>query len=217
MRRQIVRAQAFEPGVFVGREDGVIAARGGAHFLALEHHLVFGGHPGAALRGQGLRDARIAVERRGFDIAVGINGRDAECLRQTRDFVGRDRMAHDERAAVRAQLRIEFGQRGMDEGHTPVGGVGERLGRIPQRIEDAAVEHEHAIHARMAGAGGGQGGIVGKPQVAAKPHQGAGHGGNVDSDRGCSGPIMPCRRAAADSGSIRAGVNACTPLQSNPA
>ena len=65
--------------------------------------------------------------------------------------------------AFGAQGSIEFGQTVQEEGHTAI------LAR--QRIQDAAVEHEKAMHLAALLQGRGQGGVVVQAQVTSQPDQ----------------------------------------------
>ncbi len=76
-------------------------------------------------------------------------------------------MAHDQGATHGAKRRVDFLDGAQDELDAPVA--------TRQRIEDGAVEDEHAVHPAVRIQGVVQGGVVLHAQVAAKPDEGNGH------------------------------------------
>jgi hypothetical protein len=102
-----------------------------------------------------------------FVIPIGIHGGGAEFAGQARDFFARIAVAHDQGATHGAKRRVDFLDGAQDELDAPVA--------TRQRIEDGAVEDEHAVHPAVRIQGVVQGGVVLHAQVAAKPDEGNGH------------------------------------------
>ena len=77
------------------------------------------------------------------------------------------RVAYDHAAAMAAQFGVELGQALVDKRHPPVGHRAFAL----QRVEDVAVENEHAMDAARQAKRFVQRRLVEAAQVAPEPHQ----------------------------------------------
>ncbi len=174
IRRALEGVEPVQPGALVGREHAVGLALAGQHLVAFEQHLVLVVAEGDALGAQGLGHVPVAGDGLGLVVAVGQHLAHAQAARELHDAFARRAMAHDQPAAGRAAARGELAQAlvqrlraGMDERHAPVAAAG-------QRIQDAGVEDEGAVHPLVAAQRVVQGGVVVAAQVAPHPHQGAG-------------------------------------------
>jgi len=108
---------------------------------------------------------RIARQRLWLVVMVAEHGLHAELSGQPRDLVHRAAVAHDERAAMPAQVLVQHLQSAEDELDAPVG--------ARQWVQDVAVQHKGAEHLVGVGQRAAQGSLVIDAQVAAEPDEGA--------------------------------------------
>ena len=127
---------------------------------------------------------RIARQRLGLVVVVGEDRGRAQLLRQARNFLFGQALAHDQAgigvAGERAQLGIDAGQAFTNELDAPVG--------ARQRREDGVVEKKDAMHLRAAAQGMKKGGVVARAQVASQPDQ-------AHRSRKCHGSPLKSRNA----------------------
>ncbi|OIQ77797.1 hypothetical protein GALL_405110 [mine drainage metagenome] len=142
---------------------GMPAAQG----LRRHHDVVVDGVQRDAARGQRGVDCRVAAQRLRLVVSVGPHRVGAQPRGDLGHAVERPAVRDVQRAAERAQSRVELGQAGVDESHAAVGA---RAG-VEQRLQDVGVEHEQQGHARAAAQGVMQRGAVVQAQVAAQPDQ----------------------------------------------
>ena len=159
--------QFFQPGILVGSKDAVRGTASCKHVPTLEDDRILVVMDGRALRMQGGFDSRVARQGGRVVIVVEKHGTDPEFSCQSNDLVAGHAMPHDKPAAPGLQGALQFGDAGMNELDPPIGRVGER-------IQDVAVEYEHAGHLPGALERVIKRSVIEIPQVAAKPHQGAG-------------------------------------------
>ena len=112
----------LQPGIPVGREHAEGLAGLGQHLVALEDHLILEIFVADALRRELLRDLAVAHDRVRLVVTIGEHLVHAQLKGQTRHFVLRATMAHDEACAGATGLlrqgverSIEFGQTAMNE------------------------------------------------------------------------------------------------------
>ena len=177
IRLQVERRQRPQPRVLVRREHGKRLAGLRQHLVALEDHVVLARLERDAAVGEVVRDGGVAVARRRLVVVVRVDGVHAEVRRERADRVARGPWRTIS-APPRARERpVELDDGVVDELDAPV--VAPR-----QRIQDLAVEHEHAVDGARVLERGVQRRVIEVAQVAAEPDErafvadvGCGHGG----------------------------------------
>jgi hypothetical protein len=157
--------QLFKPCILIRREHRKRSALAGQHFVFFKDHVILERVRCAALLLKLQGHAFIARDGGRFEIVIEKNRVHAESFGQRGNRFVAARMLRDQRAAVLPERRVQLAHAVMDEVHTPV------LAR--QRVQNLAVENEGAVHAPTALQRFVKRRIVGKSQVAAKPHQAA--------------------------------------------
>ena len=133
------------------------------HLALLKHHMVLHLLQDHALGLQGLGHGGVPRAGGGLVVLGGKHGLHAQRLGQLRYLLARISVQHDQAGRSRsrnaAQRRIQLHQGLAYELHAPV------LAR--QRLQNRAVEDEHAVHLRALRQGRCQGRVVLQAQIAA--------------------------------------------------
>ena len=173
MARWATVAHLRQPGAQVGRKHAVGLAGLGQHLAPLENDMVFDAPPVHTLRGQSACHPCVTCQCSGLVVVGGKHGLGLQAGRQVGDFFRCHRVAHDQARLCLAgqgpQIGVQFHQAGLDKFDAPVS--------AGQAVQNAAVQHKHAMHLGARLQRKGERGVVGGAQIAPKPDQSGGVSG----------------------------------------